>query len=142
MHKLKTDRSCRTGLSGTLMLILTLLTVGCVDTTPPAPDTQSTATSHDSQFIAMLSKLRSKNPVENARSAISTGQPFFLCNAGRSSTVPGLNSEDYQAVQANCPTKCLEGVTDALHGPNHAQYLSAALDYSAKWNQTMLSACR
>ena len=119
-----------------------LILTACAETTPPAPTEQPPASSHDSQYQNMLEKLRRKNPAENARSAISNGNRFFLCNAGRSSTVPGLTPETYQQVQANCPTKCLEGVTDALHGSNHGQYISAALAYSATWNQTMLPACR
>ena len=96
----------------------------------------------DRQFIAMRDKLLRKNPVADAQAAINRGERYFLCNAGRSATVPGLTPEVYAGVRARCETRCLDGVTDGLFGPNHADYLGVALDYSASWNKTMLPACQ
>ncbi len=96
----------------------------------------------DAQFIAMLAELNRKNPEQDAQAAIAQGKRHFLCNAGRSATVPGLTAEVFATVRDRCPTECLEGVSDGLYGPNHARYVSAALNYSARWNQVMLVACR
>lgn len=103
---------------------------------------QPTVSNEDTQFVKKLSELQSKNPKQDAQTAISRGEHYFLCNAGRSRSVPGLTAEVYANARERCPTtKCLEGVTDALYGENHAKYLSAALEYSAQWNQVMVTAC-
>ncbi|PID49412.1 MAG: hypothetical protein CR991_06620 [Proteobacteria bacterium] len=95
----------------------------------------------DQAFIQKLKALQQRDPSQDARNAIAQGKRYFLCNAGRSKTVPGLNRDVYAKAQQHCPTRCLDGVTDALYGPHHSQYLSAALTYSARWNQVMLGAC-
>lgn len=103
---------------------------------------QQTSSNEDAQFVKMLSDLQSKNPKQDAQAAITRGDRYFLCNAGRSRSVPGLTAEVYANARERCSTtKCLDGVTDALHGENHAKYLSAALEYSAQWNQVMVTAC-
>lgn len=102
---------------------------------------QANANPQDAPFVKMLSELQAKNPQQEAQAAIARGERYFLCNAGRSRSVPGLTAEVYANARESCPSKCLEGVTDALYGENHAKYLSAALAYSAQWNQTMLAAC-
>ncbi|MFI0398287.1 MAG: hypothetical protein ACH34X_04375 [Thiolinea sp.] len=126
------------------------LTLGACRTPPskPAPETgntqlpQQNAATEDAQFVNKLSELQRKNPKQDAQAALARGERYFLCNAGRSRSVPGLTAEAYAAARERCPTtQCLEGVTDALYGENHAKYLSAALDYSAQWNQVMVKAC-
>ncbi|WP_298607569.1 hypothetical protein [uncultured Thiothrix sp.] len=102
---------------------------------------QQTVSTEDAQFVKKLIELQSKNPKQDAQAAIARGERYFLCNAGRSRTVPGLKAEVYASAQGQCPTRCLDGVTDALYGENHAKYLSAALEYSAQWNQVMINAC-
>lgn len=104
--------------------------------TPPA-----TITHEDAQFVKKLSELQGKHPKQDAQAAMARGERYFLCNAGRSRSVPGLSAEVYAKVSERCPTQCLEGVTDAVYGENHAKYLSAALEYSAQWNQVMVNAC-
>ncbi len=93
-------------------------------------------------YAEQLPILQAKNPEADAKAAIANNDRYFLCNAGRSSTVPGLEAAVYAQASAHCQTRCLDGVTDAISGENHRRYLSAALTYSARWNQTMLSACR
>ncbi|HPE61107.1 MAG TPA: hypothetical protein PLB10_12290 [Thiolinea sp.] len=128
-----------------LLLGFAASTSGCTpprtnqDQGPPPPGSFS---GRDQAFIEKLQQLQARNPVQDAQAAIAGGRRYLLCNAGRSRTVPGLTPEAYQAASASCPTECLDGVTDALFGPNHAAYLKAALDYSATWNRTMLPACR
>lgn len=102
---------------------------------------QQNASAEDAQFVQKLRELQSKNPKLEAQAAIARGERYFLCNAGRSRTVPGLKAEIYANAQNQCPTRCLDGVTDALYGENHAKYLNAALEYSAQWNQVMINAC-
>lgn len=102
---------------------------------------QQTPSQEDTQFVKKLSELQQKNPQQEAQAAIARGERYFLCNAGRSRTVPGLTAEVYAKASERCSTQCLEGVTDALYGENHAKYLSAALAYSAQWNQVMIKAC-
>lgn len=101
----------------------------------------SNAASEDTQFVQKLSELKAKNAQQDAQAAMARGERYFLCNAGRSRTVPGLTAAVYANARERCPTKCLDGVTDALMGENHAKYLSAALEYSAQWNQVMVTAC-
>ncbi len=98
--------------------------------------------SSDAQFIKKLEQLNSKNPVADAQSAIAAGNKYFLCNIGRSRTVPGLDASEYASARNNCPTKCLDGVTDAVIGDNHLRYLQAAMTYSTHWNKVMINACR
>lgn len=93
-------------------------------------------------YAEQLPILQAKNPEADARAAIASGKRHFLCNAGRGATVPGIAPEVFVQVRNNCPTECLDGVTDALYGENHRRYLAVALGYSARWNQVMLSACR
>lgn len=112
-------------------------TSGSVNTQASQPNTSA----EDAQFIKKLSELQAKNPQQDAQAAITRGERYFLCNAGRSRTVPGLKAEVYANAQGQCPTRCLDGVTDALYGEHHAKYLSAALEYSALWNQAMIKAC-
>jgi hypothetical protein len=102
---------------------------------------QQGASNEDSQYIQMLADLKRKHPTQDAQAAVARGERYFLCNAGRSRTVPGLKAEVYANAQGQCPTRCLDGVTDAIVGNNHSQYLSAALDYSALWNQEMIKSC-
>lgn len=106
------------------------------------PGASASAADKERYFAEQLPILQARNPEADARAAIARGDRHFLCNAGRSDTVPGLNVGVYAQVRNNCPTRCMEGVTDALYGPNHNRYLQAALAYSARWNQTMLAACR
>ncbi len=147
----------KTGMAAVCGLALSLSLGACKEmptkpaATPPAnsPNVQVPSASEagagnaqDNRYISALAALQQKDPVQDAQAAIARGQRYFLCNAGRSSTVPGLSAEVYASVRDRCPTECLDGVTDALYGSNHARYLGAALDYSARWNQTMLPACR
>ncbi|MFZ1344865.1 hypothetical protein [Thiothrix eikelboomii] len=106
--------------------------------TPPPHQTTST---EDAQFVKKLSELQARHPQQEAQAAIARGERYFLCNAGRSRSVPGLTAEVYAKASQHCTTQCLDGVTDALYGEHHAKYLSAALAYSAQWNQVMISAC-
>lgn len=99
-------------------------------------------TTTDTQFIEKLARLNSKNPVSDAQSAIAAGKRYFLCNIGRSRTVPGLSAEEYQRTSQSCTTQCLDGVTDAVLGDNHLHYLQAAVAYSASWNKVMINVCR
>lgn len=111
----------------------------------PAASTQvpqTSTSSEDAQFVQKLNDLTAKNPKLEAQAAIARGERYFLCNAGRSRSLPGLTAEVSTNARERCPsTKCLDGVTDALYGENHAKYLSAALEYSAQWNQLMVTAC-
>ena len=102
---------------------------------------QNVVANEDAQFVKMLGNLQTKNPKQDAQTAMASGERYFLCNAGRSRSVPGLTAEVYSNARERCPTKCLDGVTDALLGENHAKYLEAALQYSAQWNQVMVTAC-
>lgn len=102
---------------------------------------QQGASAEDSQYIQKLADLKRKHPTQDAQAALARGERYFLCNAGRSRTVPGLTAEVYAKASERCPTQCLDGVTDALYGENHAKYLNAALEYSAQWNQVMVTAC-
>lgn len=134
-----------------LPVMLTLAISACVDDTntdttikklkSAIPDKPS-LTTQDQHFIQKLATLNRKNPVSDAQTAIQKGKPHFLCNIGRSSTVPGLTPETYAEAREHCPTHCLDGVSDAIYGRNHAQYLSAAVAYSASWNQVVIDACR
>lgn len=125
------------------VLILTSLglAVGACREMPSHQVPPQTASTEDAQFVKKLSELQTKNPKQDAQASIARGERYFLCNAGRSRTVPGLTAEVYANVRERCPTQCLEGVTDAVYGENHAKYLSAALAYSAQWNQVMVNAC-
>lgn len=100
-----------------------------------------TTSAEDAQFVKKTSELQAKNPKQDAQAALARGERYFLCNAGRSRTVPGLTAEVYAKASERCPTQCLDGVTDALYGENHAKYLNAALEYSAQWNQVIVKAC-
>lgn len=125
------------------VLILTSLglAVGACREMPSHQVPPQTASTEDAQFVKKLRELQTKNPKQDAQASIARGERYFLCNAGRSRTVPGLTAEVYANVRERCPTQCLEGVTDAVYGENHAKYLSAALEYSAQWNQVMVNAC-
>lgn len=106
------------------------------------PSAAEISAGKEQYYARQLPVLLEKNPLADAQAAIARGERYFLCNAGRSITVPGIEPEVFAQVRANCPIQCLDGVTDALYGPNHQRYLQAALAYSARWNQTMLPACR
>lgn len=129
--------------SALTVLILTSLglAVGACREMPSHQVPPQTTSTEDVQFVKKLSELQTKNPKQDAQASIARGERYFLCNAGRSRTVPGLTAEVYANVRERCPTQCLEGVTDAVYGENHAKYLSAALEYSAQWNQVMVNAC-
>lgn len=129
--------------SVSIVLILTSLglAVGACREMPSHQVPPQTTSTEDAQFVKKLSELQAKNPKQDAQASIARGERYFLCNAGRSRTVPGLTADVYANVREHCPTQCLEGVTDALYGENHAKYLSAALAYSAQWNQVMVTAC-
>ncbi len=129
--------------SALTVLILTSLglAVGACREMPSHQVPPQTTSTEDAQFVKKLSELQTKNPKQDAQASIARGERYFLCNAGRSRTVPGLTAEVYANVRERCPTQCLEGVTDAVYGENHAKYLSAALAYSAQWNQVMVNAC-
>lgn len=129
--------------SALTVLILTSLglAVGACREMPSHQVPPQTTSTEDAQFVKKLSELQTKNPKQDAQASIARGERYFLCNAGRSRTVPGLTAEVYANVRERCPTQCLEGVTDAVYGENHAKYLSAALEYSAQWNQVMVNAC-
>jgi hypothetical protein len=106
------------------------------------PSATEISAGKEQYYAQQLPVLQSKDPQADARAAIARGDRHFLCNAGRSATVPGLTAEAYAQVRDKCPTECLDGVTDALYGENHRRYLAVALDYSARWNAVMFNACR
>ena len=106
------------------------------------PSAAEISASKEKHFAEQLPILQARNPEADAKASISTGKRYFLCNAGRGSSIPGIAPEVFAALKGNCPTECLDGVTDALYGENHRRYLTVALDYSAKWNKVMLEACR
>lgn len=106
------------------------------------PSAAEIAATQEKHFAEQLPLLQARNPEADARAAIAKGEHYFLCNAGRGTTVPGIAPQVFAQVRNNCPTQCLDGVTDALYGENHRRYLTAALDYSARWNRVMLEACR
>lgn len=132
------------GVLSSLFILLTLTGCAAKETghsDNPASPTGNTETS-DAQFIQKLAQLSSKNPVTDAQSAIAAGKKYFLCNIGRSRTVPGLEADEYAGARENCATECLDGVTDAVLGDNHLRYLQAATAYSASWNKVMINVCR
>ena len=128
-----------------LYILLTLTGCAAKETAhsgnPTPQETESNETS-DAQFIPKLEQLNTKNPVTDAQSSIAAGKKYFLCNIGRSRTVPGLETEAYASARENCATQCLDGVTDAVIGDNHLRYLQAATAYSASWNKVMINVCR
>lgn len=105
------------------------------------PGASTSAADQERHFAEQLPILQARNPEADAQAAIARGERHFLCNAGRSNTIPGIEPDVYAQVRNNCPTRCMDGVTDALYGPNHHRYLQAALTYSARWNQAILPAC-
>lgn len=122
-----------------------LALTGCAANEPANPQDGNTdpveADHSDASFIARLAALNAKNPVTDAQSSIAAGERYFLCNIGRSRTVPGLDAETYAQARQNCETRCLDGVTDAVLGDNHLRYLQAATVYSASWNKVMINVC-
>ena len=128
-----------------LLPVLPILLLGaCMDTAqkpPPVKLATSSGVQQDEQFVKKLAALKQRDPITDAQQAIKAGKPHFLCNIGRSSTVPGLTPETYSVARNHCPTQCLEGVSDAIYGRNHAQYLSVAVAYSASWNQVVIDVC-
>jgi len=135
-----------------LLGLLCLLGLGgCNDpVTPPVtasggvhvPSAVEIGAEQERYYAAQLPRLESRNPEADARAAVASGKRHFLCDAGRGADeVPGIAPEDFAKVRNHCPTECLDGVTDALYGENHRRYLTAALAYSARWNQVMLGAC-
>lgn len=101
------------------------------------PSAQEIAAKKEQHFAQQLSKLQQRNPEQEAQQAIQNGERYFLCGVGRGAALPGLTAQP----STNCPTRCLDGVSDTLYGPQHRAYLKVALDYSARWNQQMLKAC-
>lgn len=130
--------------TGAILLALTMTGCAAKDTAHNSSNETPKAEGEntDTQFIQKLAQLNSKNPVSDAQRSIAAGKRYFLCNIGRSRTVPGLDAEEYQSVRQNCPTQCLDGVTDAVLGDNHLSYLQAAVAYSASWNKVMINVCR
>lgn len=106
------------------------------------PSAGEIAAEKERHYASQLQTLQARDPQADAQAVIQRGERYFLCNAGRSATVPGLSAEVYAAVRDRCEVRCLDGVTDVLYGENHRRYLSAALAYSARWNAIMLAACR
>ncbi|OQX16236.1 MAG: hypothetical protein BWK73_04250 [Thiothrix lacustris] len=106
---------------------------------PSAAEISGTQEQH---YAAQLPLLQARNASADANASIQQGKRYFLCNAGRSTTVPGIAPDVYAQVRDKCPTECLEGVTDAIYGENHRRYLTVALDYAAQWNRVMLAVCR
>lgn len=106
------------------------------------PSVNEMAKQKERQFAQQLTALQARNPEAEAQASINQGEKYFLCGAGRSRTVPGVAPEVFAQRQNNCPVRCLDGVSDALYGENHRRYLTAALEYSERWNRVMLEACR
>lgn len=128
-----------------LALLCASSLAGCHDTHETnvrIPSAADIAAGKEQYFVEQLALLQARNPEADAKASISKGKRHFLCNAGRGSSVPGIPPEVFAKVRDNCPTECLDGVTDALYGESHRRYLTVALDYSAKWNRVMLEACR
>lgn len=126
----------------TLLLALTLAGCSSTETNSPTNNTSVDTSTPDAQYMQKLEQLNRKNPVNDAQQAIANGKKYFLCNAGRSRTVPGLELEQYTSARQNCPTQCLDGVTDAVLSDNHLRYLQTAITYSASWNKVMINVCQ
>lgn len=106
------------------------------------PSAAEISNDKEQYYAAQLPLLQARNASADATASIQQGKRYFLCNAGRSATVPGVAAAVFAQVRNNCPIECLDGVTDALYGEHHRRYLAVALNYSAQWNQVMLAACR
>lgn len=106
------------------------------------PSAAEIAAKKERYYAEQLSLLQARNPEAEAQTALSRGERYLLCNAGRSATLPGLSPQQATQARQVCSVQCLEGVTDAIYGENHRKYLGVALDFSARWNQIMLNACR
>ncbi|MEZ5476658.1 MAG: hypothetical protein R3E95_03940 [Thiolinea sp.] len=126
-----------------VLMVSLLGLAACVDRSLPTPSGGPTVNGLDDRaFISKHAQLAEKDPARDAQTAITRNQLYFLCNVGRSATVPGLTVETFQAVRNHCPVQCLPGVTDAIIGPNHMKYLQLAQRYAVSWNQVMVNACR
>lgn len=106
------------------------------------PSAAEISSTKEQYYAEQLLLLQARNASADATTSIKQGKRYFLCNAGRSSSVPGIAPDVFASVRNNCPTECLDGVSDALYGKSHRQYLAVALEYSAQWNRVMLAACR
>lgn len=109
---------------------------------PRPPSAAAIAAERERHFAAQLPLLQARHPEAEARAALAKGERYLLCNGGRSDTVPGITAAEYAKVAGRCEVRCLDGVTDALYGEQHRQYVTAALEYSARWNKVMLPACQ
>jgi hypothetical protein len=132
-----------------LALLCTTALSGCHEPVASAedsgvhiPSAAEISGTQEQYYAAQLPLLQARNASAEANASIKQGKRYFLCNAGRGSSVPGIAADVFAQVRDKCPTECLEGVTDALYGENHRRYLAVALAYSAQWNRVMLGACR
>ncbi len=106
------------------------------------PTAEEIAAKKERHFAEQLAALTTRNPEAEAQTALNNGERYLLCNAGRGAILPGLSAQQSTQARQVCAVQCLDGVTDAIYGENHRRYLTAALDFSARWNQVMVSACR
>lgn len=137
-------------------ILLTLLCAGsvhaCYEPAAPVPadnngsvhipSAAEIAARQEQHYAQQTPILQARNPEKEARASINKGEKYFLCGAGRGSSVPGIPAADFASVRENCPVRCLDGVSDALYGENHRRYLAVALAYSERWNRVMVEVCR
>ena len=99
------------------------------------------ASATDSTYAAQLEALRQRDPAQEARSALHTGQRYLLGVSGFALSVPGLE-RDWPRYAKQHGVRAFKGLNCELivEGSAQQEYCRAAYEYARSYNAIVLAA--
>ncbi len=97
----------------------------------------------EAEFASKLRELNAKSPSQEVQSALRVNNFYlysYFSGRGGQAIVPGLIEP--QPILTKCKLVQMDGMGDAIYGPNHMRYREANRKYSAEFNRGMVSFCR
>lgn len=97
----------------------------------------------EAEFADKLRQLNARSPVAEVQSALRSNNLYlysYTSGRGGQSVIPGLIEP--QPVLTKCKLVQMDGMGDAIYGPNHLKYRQAIVRYSSEFNRGIISFCK
>jgi hypothetical protein len=98
--------------------------------------------SHDSGAVVKLQWVEHADPVADATKALAQSDHRLLGVYGITLVLPGTDSAAGPTYAALYGLRPIEGTSDAIESPRHAQLVQEATDYAARYNSYVLAHAR
>ena len=130
--------------AATLLAFLGCQTLPDASTLPPESASAKSDTMdkdispREREIVDKLLWLETANPVKDAQFMLSTGsQPVLMAFASRAISFPGLNADQYDAIENAVSYKVADGSGDVIYGDAHLKLRQKLSLYAKAFNQTI-----